>query len=89
MTRIYGEIRSVPCTACGERPAIRGGAANKDETKLVRLTRLCALCIAKILDAAYGWKISNNVAQGLVSVALSTETKLERRARAARERYHS
>lgn len=74
-----GSITTRDCRACGAGVAVRADFERGD--KAVRLTGYCALCLARAVDAAYGWRIASNVAQGLVAFELGQGLRAEKRRR--------
>lgn len=84
MTAYTASVIDDPCGACGVRPAIRGSALTPAGV-LVRLPgRFCALCLATLIDHAHGWKIRNNVAQGLAGQQLGLEIQAAKKRRKVR-----
>jgi len=73
-----------PCRNCGTRPEIVAEWAGPMTGKTRRLYTFCALCLAEVIDDAYGWKISRNVAQGLVAQRLGQEIQHAKKAAKAR-----
>lgn len=81
MVTVSASLTGKPCRACGERSSIRGTLTTREDPTPKYVRGICARCLAKVIDAAYGWRTEANIAQGLTAHELGKEIQARKRAR--------
>jgi hypothetical protein len=79
VVRVTAKRTARSCRACTAPFAIDAQLVPSEGQRPIRLRGLCARCLARVIDQAFGWRLEANVLQGLASRALSDEIQERKR----------
>jgi hypothetical protein len=86
MAPVVATLTTRPCRACRSPRAIRATLRDENLGRDLRLAGYCAVCLSKVIDAAYGWRTQANVLQGLAARELGDTIHLQRQREKIRAR---